>query len=115
MSIIKEKTDYFINQFLDKYNGDIVEYFISNSVTNSLISSSIITSNRTVKPTQEEYVLEDITNKLILPYEEILDCYPKFKYPKDNSKGESIYIILKSGVMIEFFSMKIENTEESLC
>lgn len=110
--IIKEKVYYLISQFMEKYDGCIVEYYISNAVTNSLISLSIVTPNRIIKYTKKEFILEEITNKLIIPYEEVLDCYPEFKLPKDNSKSESIYIVMKSGVVIEFCYMDITCDEE---
>lgn len=103
--IIKEKVDYLINQFMKKHEGCIVDYYISNAVTNSLISISMITPNRIIKQIQKEFVLEEITNKLIIPYEEVLDCYQEFKLPDENSKSESIYIVMRSGVVIEFFYM----------
>lgn len=110
--IIKEKVDYLINQFMKKHEGCIVEYYISNAVTNSLISLSIVTPNRIIKNTQKEFILEEITNKLIIPYEDVLDCYQEFKLPGENSKSESIYIVMRSGVVIEFFYMDVTSDEE---
>ena len=110
--IIKKKVDYLINQFMKKHERCIIEYYISNAVTNSLISLSTITPSRIIKQTQSKFVLEEITNKLIIPYEEILDCYPGFKLPDDNIKSESIYIVMKSGVVIEFCYMDVTCNKE---
>ena len=110
--IIKEKVDYLINQFMKKHEGGIVDYYIINAVTNSLISISMIIPNRIIKQTQKEFILEEITNKLIIPYEEVLSCYQEFKIPGENSKNESIYIVMRSGVVIEFFYMNVTSDKE---
>ena len=100
---MKEKIDYLINQFMERNEGNIIECHISNAVTNSLISISVITTNRLTEQNKKEYILEEITNKLIIPYEEVLDCYSKIIIPKEKYIKEAICIAMKSGVIIEFF------------
>jgi len=101
---IKEKVVKTLSEFLDRNKEYIVEAYISNSNTNSIIGRMYITTDRIFKADDKKFILEwdnsqDITlNNFSVPYDEILACYDEV----DEYDQQMIFVILKNGMVIDF-------------
>jgi len=101
---IKEKVIKTLGEFLDRNKEYIVEAYISNSNTNSIIGRMYVAANRTFKADDKKFILEwdnrrDITlNNFSIPYDEILACYDE----EDEYGQQMVFVILKCGVSIDF-------------
>lgn len=101
---IKEKVISTLGEFLDRNKEYIVEAYISNSDTNSIIGRMHITTDRTFKANDKEFTLEwdnsnDIKfNNFSVSYDEILACYDEV----DEYDQQMVFVILKCGVSIDF-------------
>ena len=107
---MKEKVIKILGEFLDRSEGYIVELYISNPITNSIIGRMAITTDRTFKADDKGFTLEwdnsnDIKiNNFSISYDEILACYDEV----DEYEQQMVFAILKCGVSIDFGCCGIE-------
>jgi len=101
---IKEKVVKTLGGFLDRNKEYIVEVYVTNSDTNSIIGKMYTTTDRIFKTDDKKVTLEwdnrrDITlNNISIAYDEVLACYDE----EDEYGQQMVFVILKCGISIDF-------------
>lgn len=102
MIYIKEKVVKTLSEFLDKNKEYIVEAYIRNSNTNSIIGRMYVTTDRIFKTNDKNFTLEwdnshgIKSNNFSISYDEIIACYDEV----DEYNQHMVFVILKCGVSI---------------
>lgn len=101
--MMKEKIEKIFSNFMDRNKEYAIHAYVKNGVTGNIIAGLTIPIDRTVKPDMEKYSLgwkvDSIEcNDMVIPYDEIMDCYED----RDGYNSQTVVVILKNGMKIEF-------------
>lgn len=107
---MKEKVDSILGSFLDRNKEYIVEAYINNGMTDSNIGRIIILTDRIYNAKDKKFMIEwdkDVNsnvryNNFSLTYEEVMACYEETYKHKNLKIYESVVVILKNGIKIDF-------------
>lgn len=104
---MKEKVDKILGGLLERNKDYAIHAYIRNGITDNSIAKLLIPIDRTAKSEEEKYSVEwkvaDIEcNDFSLPYDEIMDCYENNCEDGRIKISESVVVILKNGMKIEF-------------
>lgn len=98
----KEKVIRTLNRFFEKNKDYAIEVYVRNTNTHSIIGYIVVVPNeRELVCNEEKQYKVSWNNKysnFTIPYDEVLNCYEE----TDEYGSQTIYVILKCGVSIEF-------------
>lgn len=107
---IKEKVIKTLGEFLNRNKDYAIKAYINNGMTDSNIGRIIILTDRIYNIKDNKFMIEwdkDVNfnvryNNFSLTYEEIMTCYEEIYKHKDLKISESVVVILKNGMKIDF-------------
>jgi len=96
----KEKVILTLNSFFDKNKNYDIEIYVRNTTTRSTIGYIVVANERECinKEKQFEVSWNNKYENFKVPYDEVLNCYEE----TDEYGSQTVYVILKCGVSIEF-------------
>lgn len=97
-----EKLTKMLGDFLERNKNYAIEIYFRNGITGNLIVKMLI-SDGYLKQEKEKCIIggniaELDCEQIILPYNEIMDCYEE----RDEYNQQTVYVILKNSMIIEF-------------
>ncbi len=97
----KEKVIMILDTFFDKNKDYAIEIYVRNINTRSIIGYIVVSNERKWISNEEKQYEVSWNNeygKYTIPYDEVLDCYEE----TDEYGSQTVHVILKCGVSIEF-------------
>lgn len=97
----REKVIKLLNDFLDRNKDYAIEIYIKSTNTDFIIGRFLLPIDRNydLNRERESIVLWNSgSNNIKIPHNEVVDCYEE----KDENGSQSVYVIMKCGIMISF-------------
>jgi hypothetical protein len=99
---MSEKLSKMLGDFLKRNRNYVIEVYFRNGITGNLIVKMLISDGYLKQEKEKCIVDKDVVGthgtQIILPYDEIMDCYEE----RDEYNQQTVYVILKNSMIIEF-------------